>query len=217
MPTLTLAQTIAVWILPVLLAITLHEAAHAFVAYRCGDPTAKGFGRLSLNPIKHIDLIGTIVVPIVIGALSHFQFVFGWAKPVPVNWRNLRHPRRDMALVALAGPVSNLIMALFWFLCAKAGLYWVQDAPMIGQYLFLTGRAGIWINLILAVLNLLPIPPLDGSRVLLSILPASFIKYYVFIERFGFLILIALLLTGILNQFLMVPVLWAIHFIAQGL
>jgi len=119
---LTLVQTIAVWIVPILLAITLHEAAHAWMAQRCGDNTAKKLGRLSMNPFRHVDLVGTILVPIAVAVLSQFQFVFGWAKPVPINWYQLRNPRRDMALVAAAGPVSNIVMALIWASCMKAGL-----------------------------------------------------------------------------------------------
>lgn len=213
MSSLSLIQTIAVWILPVLFAITIHEAAHAFVANLCGDSTAKMLNRLSFNPLRHIDLIGTILVPIVVATLSHFQFVFGWAKPVPINWHHLHHPRRDMALVAIAGPAVNIFMALLWSMCAKLGAILGVDASGVALFLFLSGSAGVWINLILAFLNLIPIPPLDGSRVAASIMPASLLKYYAMIEPFGFFILLALLFTNILNQILLVPVLWSIHLI----
>lgn len=199
---LSLAQTIAVWILPVLLAITLHEAAHAWVANLCGDSTANMMGRLSANPLRHVDPVGTILVPIVVAVLSQFQFVFGWAKPVPINWYQLRNPRRDMALVAAAGPVSNFMMTFFWASCMKAGLMLSPNSSIIAEYLFLTGRAGVLINLILGLLNLIPIPPLDGSRILASMLPPTQAKYYMMLEPFGFFILAALLFTGALGWLL---------------
>ena len=169
MPTLSLIQTMAVWIIPVLLAITLHEAAHAWVANRCGDSTAKMLGRLSINPLRHVDPVGTVLVPIFVAVLSQFQFVFGWAKPVPINWHQLRKPRRDMALVAAAGPVSNIIMALIWASCMKPGLLLNPTSYQIPLFMVLTGQAGVMINLVFAILNLLPVPPLDGSRVFASI------------------------------------------------
>lgn len=210
---LSLVQTIAVWILPVLLAITLHEAAHAWAANRCGDSTAKMLGRLSANPLRHIDPIGTILVPIVIAVLSQFQFVFGWAKPVPINWYQLRKPRRDMALVASAGPVSNFVMALIWASCMKAGLLLNPSSSFIAEFMFLTGRAGVFINLVLGLLNLIPIPPLDGSRILASILPPKQARYYMMLEPFGFFILAALLFTGVLG-WLLGPILsWSVGII----
>lgn len=202
MPTLSLIQTLAVWIVPVLLAITLHEASHAFVAHRCGDSTAKMLGRLSINPLKHIDLIGTLLVPIVIAVLSNFHFVFGWAKPVPISWNNLKKPRRDMALVAAAGPVSNFIMAVIWAVLLKLGLILNPNTSVLALYLVLTGQAGILINLILAFLNLLPIPPLDGSRVLTSLLSPKHAFQYNKLEPYGFFIILALLLTNVLSWIL---------------
>ena len=213
MPTLSLVQTIAVWAIPVLLAITLHEAAHAWVANRCGDHTAKMLGRLSINPLRHVDLIGTIVVPLLIGVLSNFQFIFGWAKPVPIDWRLLRNPRRDMALVAAAGPLSNFIMAFLWASLFKIATFLHPETSYISLFMLLTARAGILINLILGLLNLLPVPPLDGSRVMSSLLPPRQSMQYLSIERFGFFILLALLFTGALNWLLYTPLLWAISFL----
>lgn len=199
MPTLTFIQNIAIWALPVLLAITLHEAAHAWVASRCGDPTAKRMGRLSINPLRHVDPIGTLLVPLLVGVLSQFQFIFGWAKPVPINWNLLRTPRRDMALVAAAGPLSNLIMALLWAFCFKIATMFHPETSHISLFMLLTAQAGVLINLVLAFLNLIPIPPLDGSRIIASILPPRQAAQYLKLEPFGFFILIALLFTGILN------------------
>lgn len=213
MPTLTLIQNIAVWVVPVLLAITLHEAAHAWVANRCGDHTAKQLGRLSINPIRHIDLIGTIIVPLLIAVLSNFQFVFGWAKPVPIDWRLLRKPRRDMALVAGAGPLSNFIMALLWASLFKVATLLHPETSYISLFMLLTSQAGILINLVLAFLNLIPVPPLDGSRIIASLLPARQALQYLSIERFGFFILLALLFSGILNWLLRAPLSLAISFL----
>lgn len=206
-------QTIAVWVLPVLLAITLHEAAHAYAAHRLGDNTAKMLGRLSLNPIRHIDLIGTILVPILVGVFSQFQFVFGWAKPVPINYNQLHHPKRDMALVAAAGPVSNLAMALFWATLLKIGLLLDPRTSMLALFLALSGQAGILVNLILAFLNLIPIPPLDGSRVLTHFLSPRLAEKYLKIEPFGLIIILALLATNILSLILTPPLVGSLHLI----
>jgi Zn-dependent protease len=213
MPTLSLIQNIAVWAIPVLLAITLHEAAHAWVANRCGDPTAKVLGRLSINPLRHIDLIGTIIVPIVVGVLSQFQFIFGWAKPVPINWRLLHKPRRDTALVACAGPLSNFIMAFLWAACFKIASMLHPESSHIALFMLLSGQAGVIINLVLAFLNLIPIPPLDGSRIIASIIPPRQAVQYLKLEPFGFFILIALLFSGVLS-WLFGPLLsWSLYFI----
>ena len=214
MPTLSLIQTLAVWIVPVLLAITLHEASHAYVAHRCGDSTAKMLGRLSINPLRHVDLIGTLVVPLAVAVLSNFHFVFGWAKPVPISWNNLKKPRRDMALVAAAGPASNFVMALLWALILKIGIILNPGTSAIALYLVLTGQAGILINLILAFLNLLPIPPLDGSRVLTSLLSPKHAFQYSKLEPYGFFIILALLLTNVLSWILGPLIFGAMHFIA---
>lgn len=202
MPQLSFIQQIAIWAIPVLLAITLHEASHAFVAYRLGDPTAKMLGRLTLNPFKHVDLVGTVILPLLVAVLSNFKFVFGYAKPVPVNWQRLRNPRRDTALVTIAGPLSNFVMAFLWAACFKVAVSLNPQASNLALFLLLTSQAGIIINLVLAFLNLLPIPPLDGSRVVSSLLPPRYSDYYLRIEPFGFLILILLLFTGLLGAIL---------------
>lgn len=194
---LTLIQKFSVWLLPVLFAITVHEAAHGYAARFFGDYTAASQGRLSLNPLKHIDPLGTVVVP----ALTFFLsgFVFGWAKPVPVDMRNLRNPRVDMAWVALAGPASNFAMAFFWLAMMATG-QWLAGAGL-GDYalpLVLMGQAGVFINLLLMLFNLLPIPPLDGGRVLVSLLPPALAAPVARIEPFGFIILLALMFTGVL-------------------
>lgn len=197
---LSLVQQIAVWILPVLFAITLHEASHAWVAYRLGDPTAKQLGRVSFNPINHIDPFGTVILPIMILLVSNFQFVLGWAKPVPINPANFVKPRHYLALATAAGPISNLLMALIWGLIFKLGIILYPGNSLIGVFLILTGQAGVFINLLLAFFNLLPIPPLDGSKVLMSFLPLKQALIFQKIEPFGFIILLVLLLTGILNK-----------------
>jgi Zn-dependent protease len=195
-------QLIILYAIPLIFAITVHEAAHGFVANYFGDSTAKMLGRLTLNPIKHIDPIGTVILPaflILMGA----PFVFGWAKPVPINWRNLRHQRRDIALVAAAGPLSNAAMAIFWGLILKITLVYLT--PNTGLYYSLStmAGAGILINIVLMVLNLIPIPPLDGSRVVTSLLSPKIAYYYNRLEPYGFYILIALLATGVLSMIMM--------------
>jgi Zn-dependent protease len=202
-----LIQTFSIWILPVLFAITVHEAAHGYAARYFGDQTAARLGRLSLNPLRHIDLMGTILVPSVTFILSILSgsggFVFGWAKPVPVDMRNLRNPRFDMAWVAMAGPASNLVMAALWTLVMGLG-HWLAGQGM-GDFslpLVLMGQAGIFINLLLMLFNLLPIPPLDGGRVLVSLLPPALAAQVARLEPFGFIILLALMFTGVLWSFL---------------
>lgn len=200
---LSLIQKFAIGALPVLFAITVHEVAHGWVAKRLGDSTAFMLGRLTLNPIKHIDPVGTLLVP---GLMLLFGgFLFGWAKPVPVNWNNLRQPRRDMALVAIAGPTANLIMALLWAGLMKVSLILPLSLSFIAQPLLLMGVVGIKINLILMILNLLPLPPLDGSRVISSLLPDKLSWRYEQIEKYGLFILIALLVTGALGQLIGPP------------
>jgi Zn-dependent protease len=203
MPEFTLIQQICIWVLPVLLGITLHEVAHGYVANLCGDTTAKMFGRLSLNPLRHIDPIGTIAIPLLIGVLTHFNFVIGYAKPVPINWNQFRHPRRDMILVTLAGPFANILMAIMWAACFKIATFYHPESSMAALFLLVTARAGMLINLVLAALNLLPIPPLDGSRVVSSLLPPRKAMVYERIEPYGFYILILLMFTGALNYILM--------------
>lgn len=186
------------WLLPVLFGITVHEVAHGWVAKRLGDPTAMMLGRLTLNPVKHIDPVGTILVP---GILLLFSgMMFGWAKPVPVTWENLRHPKRDMALVALAGPAANLMMAIAWALLVKLGVVLYGTMETVAEPLIFMGIAGIFVNTILLVLNLLPLPPLDGGRVLAGILPSKLAWKLSRIEPYGLIILLALLFTGMLGK-----------------
>ncbi len=205
MANLTLLQKIAIWVLPVLFAITVHEVAHGWVANKLGDPTAKMLGRLTLNPIKHIDPIGTIIVPALLLWIG--GFVFGWAKPVPVTWNNLKHPKRDMILVAAAGPMANLIMALIWAGVMKIGTVIAPSTAWLGIPLAYMGQAGIIINLVLMIVNLIPIPPLDGGRVVSGLLPGRLAYYYDRVEPFGFLIIVLLLATGLLKYIISPPVL----------
>lgn len=201
---LQLIQTILIYAIPILFAITVHEVAHGWVANKLGDPTARMMGRLTLNPIKHIDMVGTILVPMVM--IYFAGFIFGWARPVPVTWQNLKRPRRDMALVALAGPMANLLMVFVWALLARLGVSLVESygwGPAIA--LVTMANIGIFVNLILMVLNLIPIPPLDGSRVVSSLLPPKMAYWYGRYEWAGLAILVVLLLMGLLGGVL-VPI-----------
>jgi len=195
---LTKIQQLVVLILPVLFAITVHEAAHGWVARRLGDRTADALGRVTLNPFKHIDPIGTVVVPLGMFLLS--GFLFGWAKPVPVDMRNLGNPRRDMALVALAGPGANLLMAIFWAGVIRLGMIIGDDFAWMALPMIYMGSAGILINAYLMVLNLLPVLPLDGGRVLASLLPLRAAMIYARMEPWGLMIVVALLLSGMLSM-----------------
>lgn len=182
---------------PILLALTLHEYAHGYVAYRFGDPTAKAIGRLTLNPLKHLDPVGTI---------AFFLINIGWARPVPVNGAYFKNPRKDMIWVALAGPVTNLILAVFSAIAAKIILQLSQTLPdsivaeMILVPLFAMAKASVWINLVLCIFNFLPIPPLDGSRILMGILPENLTRIYASFERYGFFLILILAFTGILSK-----------------
>ncbi len=210
---LTLLQTIAVSILPLLFAITVHEVAHGWVANKLGDPTAKMMGRLTLNPIKHIDPVGTILVPGVLLVLG--GFIFGWAKPVPVTFQNLKNPRRDSALVALAGPISNFLMAIMWAMIAKFAMLLGNDMAWLTTPLILMGMVGVIFNLVLMVLNLLPILPLDGGRVVESLLPGPLSYKYSRLEPYGLVILIVLLVSGLLSQILSIPLMFLERLIFQ--
>lgn len=206
MEQLTIIQKICVWILPILFAVTLHEAAHGYVANKLGDDTALRAGRITLNPLKHIDLVGTILLPLILMLATNF--IFGWAKPVPVNTNNLKNPRRDTAWVAIAGPASNFLMAIFWVGILKIGMILFQQKYEFARGLIYMGQAGMIINLVLMVLNLIPIPPLDGSRVVASLLPTPWDKRYDQLTPFGFFIILALLISGVLSKFLFPPILY---------
>jgi Zn-dependent protease len=199
-------QTIVIYALPVLLAITVHEAAHGYAARYFGDPTAALLGRLTLNPLKHIDPLGTILIPLLLFFASSGNFLFGYAKPVPVNTRQLNNPQRDMIWVALAGPMSNLAQALLW------GMLWLllQSGGLLQDSLFLPNmaQAGMIVNMVLWALNLFPLPPLDGGRVLQALLPGPQAQWLSRIEPYGFFIVLALVLTGIMSGFWLQPLLW---------
>jgi len=206
-------RKIAIWALPLLVAVVFHEVAHGWVANRLGDPTAARLGRLTLNPVAHIDLFGTILIPLML-IVANAPFVFGYAKPVPVNFFNLRHPKRDMIWVAAAGPATNLVLAFVWT------IVWKWLAPMVtghadqlgssgaGDYLravVLMAQTGILINLVLAVFNAFPLPPLDGGRVMVGLLPHALSVRLAKVEPFGFMILIVLLMTHTLDYIMDPP------------
>lgn len=193
-------QLLAIAVLPTLFAIVVHEIAHGWIAHRLGDSTAYNMGRLTLNPIKHIDPIGTILVPAIL--IFTLGFGFGWAKPVPINWRNLKKPKRDIALVAIAGPASNLLMAITWGIVVKLASILPDSLEIISTPLKYMGLFGILINSLLMILNLIPIPPTDGGRIAVSLLPTRAAMMLSKLEPFGMLILIALIFSGLLWQFL---------------
>lgn len=214
---LNLVQIVAAAVIPVLFAITLHEVAHGWIARAFGDHTAFVMGRLSLNPIRHVDPVGTVALPaglIILGYLSGTLIpIFGWAKPVPVHFGNLRHPKRDMIWVALAGPGANLLMAVFWTIVAGIGgaVFAVGTLPF--AFLVAMGVIGIYINLILMVLNLLPLPPLDGGRVAVGLLPNPASRWISYLEPFGLPILLVLLFTGFLGTLIIGPFLFFFRFL----
>ena len=192
-----IVRLIALYAIPGIFAITLHEAAHGYAARHFGDLTAYQAGRITLNPLHHIDLMGTIVIPILILIASQGKFAFGWAKPVPVDFGRLRNPKRDMLWVAAAGPGANLLMAILWAFVIKA----MQGVPSnyFSEPILLMARGGIIINAVLMVLNLFPLPPLDGGRIAVSLLPHRLAHRFARIEPFGMIILIVLMFLGVLN------------------
>ena len=201
MESLNFFQKLAVLALPVLFAITVHEVAHGWMAKKLGDKTAFMLGRLTLNPIRHIDPVGTLLVPLVI--LYFTNFLFGWAKPVPVTWGNLNNPRRDMGYVALAGPGANLLMALGWALMIKfSQIIILPISPWVAVPLIYMGSAGVLFNVLLMVLNLMPILPLDGGRILNSLLPPGLSDQFSRLEPFGLIIIVGLLISGLLGKVL---------------
>lgn len=195
-----LIQTFAIYALPIVFAITLHEAAHAYAAKYFGDTTAYAQGRMSMNPIKHIDPVGTLLIPIVLYFVGS-PFLFGYAKPVPVNFNNLRNPKKQMAWVALAGPAANLVMALMWLLMA----IFMSALHVNEVFFFKMAQAGILINLVIFAFNLFPIPPLDGGRILTSILPHRYAYKFAQLEPYGFFIVLALMFMHVLGYW-MTPV-----------
>jgi len=211
MSALSLPQLIAVAILPLIFAITVHEVAHGWMAKQFGDPTAQRLGRLTLNPLKHIDPVGTVLVPALLLVLG--GFIFGWAKPVPVTWENLRHPKRDMAIVAAAGPAANLLMALIWAVILRVGVT-LGPTSWAGIPMQYMGEFGIQINVVLMVLNLIPLPPLDGGRVAVGLLPGPWAWQLARIEPFGFFILLALLATGVLSAIISPPINMVMHLVS---
>ncbi|MDY7578053.1 site-2 protease family protein [Herbaspirillum sp. RTI4] len=206
-----LIQTVAVYALPVLFAITLHEAAHAYAAKYFGDNTAYMLGRMSLNPLKHIDPFGTIAIPIVLYFATGGAFLFGYAKPVPLDFGKLRKPKRDMAWVALAGPMANFVMALIWTLV----IYALFIFDVSEDFFMLMAKAGVLTNLVMLAFNLFPIPPLDGGRILTSLLPPKYAYKFAQIEPYGFFIVMALVMLKVIYFWWMAPVMYLANSLLQ--
>ena len=194
-------QTVAIYAIPVLFAITVHEAAHGYAARHFGDNTAYMLGRVSLNPIKHIDPVGTIAMPLLLYFATSGAFLFGYAKPVPVNFGRLRHPKRDMIWVALAGPGANLVQAVLWVVLG----YLLVASGVQERFFMEMARAGLLVNLVLFALNMFPLPPLDGGRILTGLLPWKQAERFSRIEPYGFFVVLALLLTGLLGNYWLRP------------
>jgi Zn-dependent protease len=198
-------QTVAIYALPVLFAITVHEAAHGYAARHFGDNTAWMLGRITLNLVKHIDPVGTILMPLVLYFLTSGAFLFGYAKPVPVNFGHLRNPKRDMIWVALAGPAANLAMAIAWSVLA-----YVLVAMQVEERFFIQmAQGGILVNIVMFVFNLFPLPPLDGGRILVGLLPMKQAILVSRVERFGFFIVMVLVVTGVVGSLWMQPLMRA--------
>ena len=196
-----LVQTVLIYALPVLFAITIHEAAHGYVARYLGDNTAYAMGRVTLNPIKHIDLMGTVLMPLMLYFATSGAFLFGYAKPVPVDFARLRHPKRDMVWVALAGPASNFIQAILWYLA-----YAVLVGFDLNERFFLEMcKAGVLVNLVMWAFNLFPLPPLDGGRILVGLLPRNLAYSFSRIEPWGFFIVLGLVLVGVVGTYWLMP------------
>ena len=212
-----LIQTVAIYALPVLFAITVHEAAHGYAARYFGDNTAYSLGRISLNPLKHIDPMGTLLMPLLLYFATSGAFLFGYAKPVPVNFGRLRHPKRDMIWVALAGPGANFLQALLW-----GGLLLVLGAIGVDEYFFIKMcQGGVLVNVVMFAFNLFPLPPLDGGRILVGLLPWRQAALLARIEPWGFFIVMALVITGLVSTYWMQPLMTltasAVHLILYPL
>jgi len=211
----TLIQTVLIYALPVVFAITVHEAAHGYAARHFGDPTAHLLGRITLNPLKHIDPVGTIAMPLLLYFATAGAFLFGYAKPVPVNFGRLRHPKRDMVWVALAGPASNFVQALLWAI----GLVLLAAAGVQEEFFLEMCRAGVLVNLVMWAFNLFPLPPLDGGRILVGLLPWRQALWLSRVEPWGFFIVLALVVTGVASAVWMRPIMnltfdliqWVLH------
>ena len=206
-------QTVAIYAIPVIFAITLHEAAHGYAAKQLGDNTAYALGRVTLNPIKHIDPMGTIAVPLLLYFATAGTFLFGYAKPVPVRFGNLRHPKKDMIWVALAGPGSNLIQAIFW---AIMYLFLVK-VSLTERFFLEMCQAGVLVNVVMFAFNLFPLPPLDGGRILVGVLPWKQAAMVSRIEPWGFFIVLGLVVTGVINTIWMQPVISATDWLLRTL
>ena len=200
-----LVQTISTHAVPVLLAITLHEAAHGYTARQFGDDTAWQMGRVTLNPFPHIDLVGTVIMPLMLFFATSGQFLFGYAKPVPVDFSRLRHPKRDMVWVALAGPAVNLLQAFAWAVL----IYLLSGMGSDERFFLEMAQAGVLVNLVMFAFNLFPLPPLDGGRIVVGLLPMRLAIGFSHIERYGFFIVMGLVLMGVINTLWMRPIMMA--------
>lgn len=208
-----IVQTVSTHALPVLLAITLHEAAHGYVAKLFGDNTAWALGRVTLNPFPHIDLVGTIAMPLLLYFATAGHFLFGYAKPVPVDFSRLRHPKRDMVWVAMAGPAANLLQAILWVVA----IYLLSAFDVEERFFIEMAQAGILTNLVMFAFNLFPIPPMDGGRIVVGLLPWRLALGFARVERFGFFIVMGLVLMGVVNALWLTPIMTASMFSIQWL